>query len=134
MFAAIVALIGLALFIFLFTTAMWESWKAPTPSARMQPNDVDDPRNYVATSLAGSVGGGATYFGIPETAAAVSSKIAVQSWVVPAYLTVYIAYGSEAILIWLQKGSVTYIAVRNLAATFLGMIPFIAMSVLRLAG
>ncbi len=131
-YAAIVAMIGLLIFMFLFSMAIWESWRTLPSDEPLSPADVDDPRNYVATSLAGLVGGFfATYFGVPEAKPLIMSELFLRSWVVSTYLVVYMVYGSVAIITWMQRGKVTYIAVRNLAVTFLGMIPFIAMSFLR---
>ena len=66
-----VAGLGLLLFLLFYSYALWKTWRAPQPaSPSVPPPDVNDPFNYVATTLAGLVGGVfAVFFGIEDAAA-----------------------------------------------------------------
>lgn len=96
-------------------------------STRAQPDDIKDPYTYVATALAGLVGGiVAVLFGqpMPKTAADVNWWKAV---LLTVYSCTYFLAGVLAIVAWIGPKFCPSILVKTLALTFLGlMLPIVA--------
>lgn len=86
-------------------------------------SEIDDPYTYVATAIGVLVGGiVAVAFGRPATAISLRT-VDLRKWLIALYAVIYVIMGIAAIITWVKATSCTPVLVRNLATTFLGLLP-----------
>jgi hypothetical protein len=98
-----------------------------TSETKADPQDIKDPYTYVATALAGLVGGVvAVLFGqpLPKSASDVNFWKAV---LLTAYSSVYLLTGVVSVFAWIAPKACPSILIKTLALTFLGLlVPIVA--------
>jgi hypothetical protein len=93
-----------------------------TTETKAQPEDIKDPYAYVATALAGLVGGVvAVMFGqpLPKSASEVNFWKAV---LLTAYSTIYLLIGLVSVVAWILPKACPSVLTKTLALTFLGLL------------